>query len=199
MDPPGKPLSLAPVALEMRSLPEGGLVLRSRQELRPYARSLGELLRHWARTAPGRVFLAEREAAEGWRRLTYGGTPAPGARSARALLARGPRPSPPVAIPSPHGIAPPSPPLPGRSARAAPRPRAAPPRPRLRRRRRRLRARPGGGAGLGGAGYGGVGQPARERRGWELRDGRVGRRALAVRDRGRRQPACPLRHDALPR
>src|SRR5258708_37631509 len=88
MDPPGKPLSLAPVALEMRSLPEGGLVLRSRQELRPYARSLGELLRHWARTAPGRVFLAEREAAEGWRRLTYGGGLAAVARSARALLGR---------------------------------------------------------------------------------------------------------------
>src|SRR5258708_36952595 len=102
MDPPGKPLSLAPVALEMRSLPDGGLVLRSRQELRPYARSLGELLRHWARTAPGRVFLAEREAAEGWRRLTYGGAPDPVGRDAGALPAPGPRPGPPGARPPAH-------------------------------------------------------------------------------------------------
>src|SRR5258708_24330811 len=104
MDPPGKPLSLAPVALEMRSLPEGGLVLRSRQELRPYARSLGELLRHWARTAPGRVFLAEREAAEGRRRLPCGGTLDAVERIAGALLARGLGPSRPVAILSDNGI-----------------------------------------------------------------------------------------------
>src|SRR5258708_12856659 len=100
MDPPGKPLSLAPVALEMRSLPEGGLVLRSRQELRPYARSLGELLRHWARTAPGRVFLAEREAAEGWRPLTYGGA---------LPAAEPPTPPPPSPAPPPHPP-PPAPP-----------------------------------------------------------------------------------------
>jgi feruloyl-CoA synthase len=104
MEPPGKPLSLAPVALETRRLPEGGLVLRSRQELRPYARSLGELLRHWARAAPGRLFLAEREAAEGWRRLTYGGAIDAVERIAGALLARGLGPNRPVAILSDNGI-----------------------------------------------------------------------------------------------
>jgi len=85
MEPPSKPLSLQPVALETRRLPDGGLVLRSRQELQPYARSLGELLRHWARTAPERVFLAEREAAEGWRRLTYRGALDAAERIAGAL------------------------------------------------------------------------------------------------------------------
>lgn len=36
--PPVKPLRLCPVAIETRPLPDGGLILRSRHELRPYPR-----------------------------------------------------------------------------------------------------------------------------------------------------------------
>jgi feruloyl-CoA synthase len=104
MDAPSKPLRLAPVAIETRALPDGGLVLRSRQELKPYARSLGELLRHWARAAPGRVFLAEREPAGGWRRLAYGAALDAVERIAGALLARGLDRERPVALLSDNGI-----------------------------------------------------------------------------------------------
>jgi feruloyl-CoA synthase len=54
---PVKPLSLCPVAIETCPLPGGGLILRSRHELRPYPPCVGEHLRHWAGAAPDRTFL----------------------------------------------------------------------------------------------------------------------------------------------
>jgi feruloyl-CoA synthase len=105
---PFKPLSLAPVAIETRSLPDGGLVLRSRHELRPYARCIGELLHHWARAAPDRVFLAERDAGQegdgDWRRVTYGAALDAVERIGSALLERGLDETRPVALLSDNGI-----------------------------------------------------------------------------------------------
>src|SRR5260370_2181774 len=78
---PRKPLSLAPVAVTVRRLPGGGMLLASREALRPYPRCLGELLRAWAAAAPNRTFLAERDERDGpggrddrrqWRRIGYG-------------------------------------------------------------------------------------------------------------------------------
>ena len=101
---PFKSLSLAPVAIETRSLPDGGLVLRSRHELRPYARCLGELLHHWARAVPDRVFLAERASEGDWRRVTYGMALDAVERIAGALLERGLDETRPVALLSDNGI-----------------------------------------------------------------------------------------------
>src|SRR5579864_1609640 len=76
--PPRGPLGLAPVAVTVRRLPGGGMVLASRQALHPYPRCLGELLRTWAAAAPDRTFLAERGEGDGrrglgpWRRIGYG-------------------------------------------------------------------------------------------------------------------------------
>jgi feruloyl-CoA synthase len=114
--PPWKPLALAPAAVEARPLPGGGMLLRSRLELLPYPRCLGEWLRAWAAAAPDRTFLAERdEAAERaerggrgghrtWRRLSYGAALAAVERIAGALLARGLDRDRPVAILSENGI-----------------------------------------------------------------------------------------------
>ncbi len=114
--PPWKPLSLAPAAVEARPLPGGGMLLRSRLELRPYPRCLGEWLLAWAAAAPDRTFLAERdELAEsddggrggghrGWRRLSYGAALAAVERIAGALLARGLDRDRPVAVLSENGI-----------------------------------------------------------------------------------------------
>ena len=120
--PPWKPLALAPAAVAMRQLGGGGMVLRSRQELLPYPRCLGELLRHWAAAAPDRTFLAEsserderderregreRPAPEGpgaWRHMSYGATLAAVERIAGALLARGLDHDRPLAILSENGI-----------------------------------------------------------------------------------------------
>jgi feruloyl-CoA synthase len=102
---PFKPLSLAPVAIETRSLPDGGLVMRSRHELRPYASRLGELLQHWAQAAPDRVFLAERAGEEGeWRRVTYAAALDAVERIGSALLERGLDETRPVALLSDNGI-----------------------------------------------------------------------------------------------
>jgi feruloyl-CoA synthase len=102
--PPWKPLSLAPAAVAARLLPGGGMVLRSRHELRPYPRCLGEWLRHWAAAEPDRIFLAERDGNGGWNRLAYGAALAAVERIAGALLARGLDRDRPVAILSENGI-----------------------------------------------------------------------------------------------
>src|ERR1700681_1759795 len=101
---PFKPLRLAPVAIETRALAGGGLVLRSRHELRPYARCLGELLSHWTRAAPDRTFLAERDGQRGWRHITYRAALDAVERIGSALLERGLDETRPVALLSDNGI-----------------------------------------------------------------------------------------------
>ncbi|MEA2601200.1 MAG: feruloyl-CoA synthase [Acidobacteriota bacterium] len=101
---PFKPLRLAPVAIETRPLPDGGLVMRSRHELQPYARRLGENLLHWAGAAPDRTFLAERDREGDWRRVTYRGALEAVERIASALLERGLDQERPVALLSDNGV-----------------------------------------------------------------------------------------------
>jgi len=62
----------ADAAVRVEQLPGGGMILRSPQPLQPYARCVGEWLERWARQAPGRTFLAERDGTGGWRKLNYG-------------------------------------------------------------------------------------------------------------------------------
>ncbi len=100
---PVKPLTLAPVDVETRPLPEGGLRMRSRQELRPYPRCLGEHLRRWAAAAPDRTFLAERDG-EGWRRVSYAEALEAVERLASALLERGLGLERPLALLSDNGV-----------------------------------------------------------------------------------------------
>ena len=102
--PPFKPLSLAPAEIEARRLADGGLILRSRQELLPYPRSIGELLRRWAAQVPERTLFAERAAGGGWRRVSYGEALQAIERIAAALLRRGLDARHPLAILSENGI-----------------------------------------------------------------------------------------------
>ena len=60
----------APPAVEMEHRADGTTLLRSRHELGPFARCLGEFLEHWADTTPDRPFLLER-AQGAWRGVTY--------------------------------------------------------------------------------------------------------------------------------
>jgi feruloyl-CoA synthase len=101
---PVKPLTLAPVDVEAHRLPDGGLLMRSRQELRPYPRCLGELLQHWAGAAPDRTFLAERGGDGGWRRVSFAGALEAVERIASALLERDLSPERPVALLSDNGV-----------------------------------------------------------------------------------------------
>ena len=54
--------------------PDGAFIVTSREPLPGYPRRLGDALRRWAREAPDRVFLAERDADRRWRTLTYAQT-----------------------------------------------------------------------------------------------------------------------------
>jgi len=94
---------LAPkVEVERRA--DGSLVLRSPAALGSYDRHLGVRLRHWAKTDPDRVFLAERNGDGPWRRLSYGEAATGADAVAQALLDRGLGPERPVMILSGNSI-----------------------------------------------------------------------------------------------
>jgi feruloyl-CoA synthase len=51
--------------------PDGAVLLRALGALPRYPGKLTDRLEHWAREAPERILFAQRDAAGGWRRLTY--------------------------------------------------------------------------------------------------------------------------------
>src|SRR3954451_14801713 len=57
------------VTVERRD--DGTIYLRPKAPLRDYPVRLTDRLHHWAREAPDRVFMAERDATGGWREITY--------------------------------------------------------------------------------------------------------------------------------
>ncbi len=65
------PAMLAPPRAVKLQFDGGAFVLRSPEPLKPYARCIGEWLEQWARDTPDALFLAERDASGGWRRLSY--------------------------------------------------------------------------------------------------------------------------------
>src|ERR1700730_11724390 len=94
----------AEAAVRVEHLADGGMVLRSPQPLVPYARCVGEWLERWARLAPDRIFLSERDGSGGWRQLSYGEAQAAARAIGQALLDRGLRPRCPVMILSDNGV-----------------------------------------------------------------------------------------------
>ncbi len=62
----------APARVDVEPLQDGGVILRSPLKLESYATSICAYLVDWAERAPERVFLGERLASGGWRRVTYG-------------------------------------------------------------------------------------------------------------------------------
>ena len=73
-------------------------------ELEPYEASLGRLLRHWAREAPDRVFLAERGPEGEWVELTWGEAGRKANSVAQSLIDRGLGPERPVLLLSGNAI-----------------------------------------------------------------------------------------------
>jgi feruloyl-CoA synthase len=62
---------LGPRDVRVERRADGVLLLRAAHELPAYPAKITEKLEHWAARAPGRTFLAQRDAAGGWRRVTY--------------------------------------------------------------------------------------------------------------------------------
>jgi feruloyl-CoA synthase len=102
--PPLRPVKLGPpdVAVEHRG--DGAILLRSPHKLPPHPQKLTERLVHWAKAAPDRVFIAQRDTAGGWRTLTYAQTLAAVRSIAAALLQRNLSPERPIAILSGNDI-----------------------------------------------------------------------------------------------
>lgn len=80
------PSSLAPQRAIRQALEDGSFVLRHPEPLQPYTRCVGAWLEHWAVTTPDALFLAEREAGGGWRRLSYAQARGVVGRLGQALL-----------------------------------------------------------------------------------------------------------------
>ncbi|MBN8987768.1 MAG: feruloyl-CoA synthase [Rhizobiales bacterium] len=90
------------VTVERRD--DGTIYLRPKAKLRDYPVRLTDRLHHWASEAPGRVFMAERDATGGWRQVTYAQLLASTRRIASALLARGLSAEKPIVILSGNSV-----------------------------------------------------------------------------------------------
>ncbi len=101
---PLRPVRLGPpdVVVERRS--DGSIRMRSPHPLPPFPQKITERLVHWAEVAPARIFLAQRQAAGGWRTVTYAQTLAAVRAIAAALLERALSPERPIAILSGNDI-----------------------------------------------------------------------------------------------
>jgi feruloyl-CoA synthase len=102
--PPLRQVLLGPPDVVTEHRGDGTILLRSPRGLRPYPQKLTERLIHWANTAPDRIFIAQRDAAGGWRTLTYAQTLAAVRSVAAALLQRDLSPERPIAILSGNDI-----------------------------------------------------------------------------------------------
>ena len=96
--------ALAPPSVEAVPAGDGGWLLRQPEKLGAVPDHLIGILRQRAREVGGRTFLAERDAAGGWRRLDYAAAAARSAAIGQALAERGHGPGRPVAILSDNSI-----------------------------------------------------------------------------------------------
>ena len=95
-------LGAANAVIERR--PGGTLLMRSGEPLAAYHAKLSEPLERWAREAPERVFLAERGAADVWRKLGYAEVLEKAKRIGAALLRRGLSAERPIAMLSGNSV-----------------------------------------------------------------------------------------------
>src|SRR5262245_23439408 len=101
---PLRPVRLGTFDVTLERRPDGALLIRPMSELAPYPRKLTERLEHWARTAPDRAFLAQRDAAGAWRTLSYAQVLRDVRRIGAALSKRDLSPERPIAILSGNDI-----------------------------------------------------------------------------------------------
>ncbi len=101
---PLRPVRLGAFDAVLEREPSGVIHIRTAQVLPPYHATLSEPLEHWAKAAPDRVFLGQRDDEGRWRTLSYAQVLAQTRRIGAALLRRGLSPERPIAIISGNGI-----------------------------------------------------------------------------------------------
>jgi feruloyl-CoA synthase len=83
---------------------DGVIHIHAKQVLAPYHTKLSEPLEHWAKAAPDRVFMAQRDAQDRWRTLSYAEVLTRVKRIGAALLRRGLSAERPIVIISGNDI-----------------------------------------------------------------------------------------------
>ena len=101
---PLRPVRLGAFDAVLEREASGVIHIRTAQVLAPYHATLNEPLEHWAKSAPDRLFLAQRDASGAWRTLSYAQVLAQTRRIGAALLRRGLSPDKPIAIISGNDI-----------------------------------------------------------------------------------------------
>jgi feruloyl-CoA synthase len=86
---PLRPISFSDPTVSVDRRADGTIYLRPDQALTEYPLRLTDSLHHWAQVAPDRVFMAERDAVGGWRKVTYAELLRLSRHIASALMARG--------------------------------------------------------------------------------------------------------------
>ena len=99
-----RPVNITPIETTIRHGSNGAVYLASPQALGPFPDRITDRLEHWAREAPSRVFLAQRDLAGGWRTLTYADAFAKVGRISQSLLNRRLSRERPILILSGNGI-----------------------------------------------------------------------------------------------
>ena len=95
---PVRPVRLGPRDVVTEHRADGTIRLRSPHPLPPYPEKLTQRLEHWAAAAPERTFMAQRDAAGGWRTISYRTTLERVRRIGAALLTRDLSPERPIVI-----------------------------------------------------------------------------------------------------
>src|SRR5437879_6054020 len=103
-DSPLRPISFGDPAISIDRRDDGTIYLRPKQPLGDYPVRITDRLHHWATTTPDRVFMAEREAGRGWRKISYAELLAASRHIASGLIARGLSAERPVVILSGNSI-----------------------------------------------------------------------------------------------
>src|SRR5436190_3647938 len=103
-DHPLRPISFGTPAVDVERRGDGTIYLRPKAQLRDYPVRITDRLHHWVEVAPDRVCMAERNAARGWRQITYAELLTSSRHIASALLARGLSAEKPVVILSGNSV-----------------------------------------------------------------------------------------------
>ena len=101
---PLRAISFTDPAVTIERRDDGTIYLRPKMPLGDYPSRLTDRLHHWARAAPDRIFMAERDGGRGWRQITYAELLTSSRHIASGLLARGLSAEKPVVILSGNSI-----------------------------------------------------------------------------------------------
>jgi feruloyl-CoA synthase len=101
---PLRAISFGNPAVNIERRDDGTIYLRPKAKLGDYPLRLTDRLHHWAKAAPDRVFMAERNKDGGWRQITYAQLLASTRAIASALLARGLSAEKPIVILSGNSV-----------------------------------------------------------------------------------------------